>query len=171
MPGYTTPFQPQLFGWPDTHLMASTCTQMGFQVPTSVAQLSAQPPPGDGSHSSERPSGAAGSSQNRSTQNPILTLKKTWSSDWCQAERAIPYRQRVAESWQRSVTWQHEVRGWAIQTGNRFDDWILDREKLLEVLDKLDIATTYLNTLATVTQNWEETISEYMQFRRVMHQI
>ena len=42
------------------------------------------------------------------------------------------------------------------------------REKLLEVFEEPDMATAYLNALATVTQDREETISEYMHRDRLL---
>ena len=41
-------------------------------------------------------------------------------------------------------------------------DYLAFREKLLEVFEEPDMATAYLNALATVTQDREETTSEYM---------
>ena len=48
MPGYATPFQTSLFGVPGGQLMAGAGTQVGLQLPTSMSQPPAQPPPGDG---------------------------------------------------------------------------------------------------------------------------
>ena len=73
MPGYATSIQKLFFGVPGGQLMAGTGTQIGLQyttVPTSVSQLPVQPPPGDGSHSSDSLSGAAGSSQNPPDTDP-----------------------------------------------------------------------------------------------------
>ena len=47
-------------------------------------------------------------------------------------------------------------------------DYSAFREKLLEVVEEPDMATAYLNALATVTQNREETISEYMHRNRLL---
>ena len=41
-------------------------------------------------------------------------------------------------------------------------DYLAFRKKLLEVFEEPDMATAYLNALSTVTQDREETISEYM---------
>ena len=41
-------------------------------------------------------------------------------------------------------------------------DYLAFQEKLLEVFEEPDMATAYLNALATVTQDRKETISEYM---------
>ena len=42
------------------------------------------------------------------------------------------------------------------------------REKLLEVFEEFDMATAYLNALATVTQDRQETISEYTHRVRLL---
>ncbi len=42
------------------------------------------------------------------------------------------------------------------------------REQLLEVFEEPHMATAYLNALATVTQDREETISEYMHRVRLL---
>ena len=47
-------------------------------------------------------------------------------------------------------------------------DYLAFREKLLEVFEEPDMTTAYLNTLATVTQDREETISEYMHRVRLL---
>ncbi len=47
-------------------------------------------------------------------------------------------------------------------------DYLAFREKLLEVFEEPDMATAYLNALATVTQDREETISGYMHRVRLL---
>ena len=47
-------------------------------------------------------------------------------------------------------------------------DYVAFRKKLLEVFKEPDMATAYLNALATVTQDREETISEYMHRVRLL---
>ena len=47
-------------------------------------------------------------------------------------------------------------------------DYLAFREKLLEVFEEPDMATAYLNELATVPQDREETISEYMVWVRLL---
>ena len=67
MPRYAILPQIPLFGVPGGQLMACTNNQIGIQnttVPTSVPQTPAQLLPGEGSHSSGKFSGSAGSNQN-----------------------------------------------------------------------------------------------------------
>ena len=47
-------------------------------------------------------------------------------------------------------------------------DYLAFRENLLEVFEEPDMATAYLNALATVAQDREETISEYMHRVRLL---
>ena len=47
-------------------------------------------------------------------------------------------------------------------------DYLEFREKLLEVFEKPDMATAYLGALATVAQDREQTISEYMHRVRLL---
>ena len=47
-------------------------------------------------------------------------------------------------------------------------DYVAFRKKLLEVFKEPDMTTAYLNELATVTQDREETISEYMHRVRLL---
>ena len=47
-------------------------------------------------------------------------------------------------------------------------DYLAFREKLLEVFEEPDMATAYLNAIATVTQDREEKISEYMHRVRLL---
>ena len=50
--------------------MAGAGTQVGLQLPTSMSQLPAQPPPGDSALSFGRLSGSAGPSQNPPDPDP-----------------------------------------------------------------------------------------------------
>ena len=70
MSGYATPFQTSLLGVPGGQLMAGAGTQVRLQLPTSMLQPPAQPPPGDGALSSGRLSGSAGPSQNPPDPDP-----------------------------------------------------------------------------------------------------
>ena len=64
MSGYATPSQTSLFGVPGGQLITGAGTQVGLQLPTSVSQLPAHPPFGDGALSSGRLSDSAGPNQN-----------------------------------------------------------------------------------------------------------
>ena len=70
MSGYATPFQTSLFGVPGGQLMAGPGTQVGLQLPTSMSQPPAQPPPGNSALCSGRLSGLAGPSQNPPDPDP-----------------------------------------------------------------------------------------------------
>ncbi len=63
MSGYATPFQTSMFRVPGRQLMAGAGTQVGLQLPTSMSQPPAQPPPRDSALSPGRLSGSAGPRQ------------------------------------------------------------------------------------------------------------
>ena len=188
--------------------MAGADRQVGLQLPTSMSQTPAQPPPGDSALSSGRLSSSAGPSQNPPDPDPDPDPEKKERDKAIDAKRrgrflidseslrAAKDRLRgnmkcKVERYQRGT--DLTIKDWINQMETYFTvgqvtpeafvsfmlmeivpkhlneikeyqnlDYLAFLKKLLEVFEEPDMATAYLNALATVTQDGEETISNYM---------
>ncbi len=194
--------------------MAGVGTQVRLQLPTSMSQPPAKPPPGDSALSFGRLSDSAGSSQNPPDPDSDPDPEKNKRDQAIDAKRTgrflIDSESLRAANGRLRDNMKCEVEQFERGTDLTIEDWInqmetyftvgqvppeafvgfmlikivpkhlneinkyqnLDylafREKMLVVFEEHDMVTAYLNALAMVTQDREETISEYMHRVRLL---